>query len=393
MLEKRVFRLFVFVYLYFLVKDSRLGKSVILDIFCKADMLHMLHMLKLIQTNLIYRLTNKIDCAIVVVYQNIIIREVLMCRYQKFLREMAIKPLLPALVTLLFAELIGGFLFNLDPVTIFVWFAVSFIAYYTTLVILAVIGALVYLGTPALICLVLAVAVLIGGTYLLMTKTNAAIDLMQILEDLNVPDQYLAFLQKPAEDHTEDLNKVQATLDASTPDVKKVDTVLDSENGKLTGSYNLIFNEDGTTTVEYTYEKYDAEAKEVKTETGTLTLKANGKLTEKEIKDDAFLTVMSLVIKLNGEKLKNVVFVSGTLSAKVNALDTEEVLGVAFDSDVYMVITMSRDNVVSINLTYDSADGKVNVSVGYVYLEEVTPETPEEPGEGIETPEVPVEGE
>ena len=309
---------------------------------------------------------------------------------------MALIPLLPSLVVLLFAELIGGLLFNLDPVTVFVWFSAAFIAYYGTLAILSVLGAfigvLVYLGTPAIVCLILAIAVLLGGTYLVMTKTNPITDVMQILEDANIPDQYLTFLQKLGKDYTEDLNQTQTMLDASQPDVKKVDTVLESANGKLTGSYNLIKNEDGTTTVEYTYEKYDEKTNEVKTVTGTLTLEADGKLTDKEIEDNALLTAISLVINLNGEKLKNISVVSGTISAKVKAFNTEDVLGVAIESDVYLVIAMSRDNVTAIDLTYDSEEGKVSISIGYTYLEEVTPELPEEPEEGGESPVDPEEG-
>ena len=326
-----------------------------------------------------------------------------MDKYQKFLRKMALIPLLPALLILLFAELIGALLFNLDPVTIFVWFSAAFISYYGALAILSILGALVgvliYLGTPAVVCLILAIAVLLGGTYLVMTKTNPVVDIMQILEDANIPDKYLSFLQKLGKDYTEELNQVQAMLDASAPDVKKVDTVIDTSNGKLTGSYNLTKSEDGSTVVEYTYEWYNEDTKAVETATGTLTLEANSKLTDKEIADNAFLTVISLSIKLNGEKLKNISVVSGTLSAKIKAFNTEEVLGVALESDVYVVITMSRDNITAIDLTYDSSDGKVSVSVGYTYLEEVTPETPDnggetptEPEDGGETPTEPEDG-
>lgn len=123
-----------------------------------------------------------------------------MDRYQRFLRKMAIKPLLPALIALIFVELIGGLFFHLDPMTIFVWFAAAFIAYYSVLIVLSVVGALVYafcmLGTPAIICLIIALAVLVGSTYVFITKTDAVEDVMQMLEDANVPDEYLNFLKK-----------------------------------------------------------------------------------------------------------------------------------------------------------------------------------------------------
>lgn len=291
------------------------------------------------------------------------------------LKKFALKSLIPSCITLLVAELIGGLFFNLDPVTIFTWFAVAFVVYFSALIIIALVCFFIWYA-PSAIALVLVIVAILGGTLLFITKTNPAVDVVKLLEDADLTDSLLGFLKKPGEDYSNEVNNIQSIIDKSTPNAKKIDTLLDSKNGKLTGYYNITNNEDGSTTVEYNYEKFDKDANVVKTYVNTLTVEADAALPEDVIKDDAFINAMSLIVKLNAEKLKDIVIVSETFSAKVKATDTKEVLGVELDSDVYMVITVGRDNITTLDITYESADGKVSISVDYTYIEEVTEETP-----------------
>ena len=53
------------------------------------------------------------------------------------------------------------------------------------------------------------------------------------------------------------ISDLQAALDASAPDAADITVVLESSLGNLNGSYNVVFNEDGTATVTYSYEKFN----------------------------------------------------------------------------------------------------------------------------------------
>lgn len=293
-----------------------------------------------------------------------------MLNFLSKLKKFALKSLIPGCLALVIAELLGGFFFNLDPVAIFTLFVVAFIAYFAILLIIALICFLLWYISPSAIILVVSIAAILFGTLFFITKTSPTLDVGKILADTDIQDDLLGFLKRPGEDYTEKINGIQANINASTPDKKEIDTILKTERGELNGSYTVTKNEDGSTTIEYTYEKFVGETEEKRTFSDTVTVSANESISNAKITDAAFITAMSMNINLNAEKLKDITVISGaTTSVRVKASDTKDILGIELEKDAHLVISVSRENVTSIDVSYETEDGNVSISSVYIYVE------------------------
>ena len=166
--------------------------------------------------------------------------------------------------------------------------------------------------------------------------------------------------------------EVQAKIDASVPAGAKVTVTLASALGDLNGSYNIVYNEDGTATVEYSYELFNpfvegSFSTDIKsTYTGTTTVAGDGTVTD-EIGGVASIQAITFAVKLDESKLDGVSVAANALHAKVKAADTESVLGVAFESDVDLIVTVGSKGVTSIAFSYNSSAGSVEVITTYSY--------------------------
>ncbi len=138
-------------------------------------------------------------------------------------------------------------------------------------------------------------------------------------------------------------------------------------NVTLNGSYQVEYNEDGTATVNYEYDKLngiDSGSDEmVSTVSGTATVKADG-TAEGDV--DAKVTAATTV-KINLDPAKMTYSVArGILTASVKAADTEAVLGVNLGSDVSMTMTVSDSGKIgSVSYNYLTANGTASVVCFY----------------------------
>ena len=185
---------------------------------------------------------------------------------------------------------------------------------------------------------------------------------------------------------------VQAKLNASAPCGVSIDVTLTAELGKLNSNYDVVYNEDGTATVAYSYEKFNmfdetSDITEAKTtREGTVTIDAEGNLSE-EVAGTAFVESVTFNLNLDASKLLSANVVPGTLSAKVAAENTATVLGVAIGYDVDLVISTGIDGVNSVAITYTTPSGVVDILATYTYpipVEEETEEGAEGEEEGTE---------
>lgn len=181
-------------------------------------------------------------------------------------------------------------------------------------------------------------------------------------------------------DNSEAIAALQSVIDSSAPDIADISVVFDSSLGKLNGEYYVTYNEDGSATVLYSYEKFNSigEGNGFKSVyTGETTVAPDGTVTD-ALGGVASVEAVTFDITLDGSKLKNVVVSQNSISARVDKADTLAILGVALDSDADFIISTGKDGVVSVAISYMSASGAVDIVSVYTYIiEEETEDTEE----------------
>ena len=165
---------------------------------------------------------------------------------------------------------------------------------------------------------------------------------------------------------------IQSKIDASKPVAADITVTLKAVLDELNSEYNVTYNEDGTATVVYTYEKFnsfDEDSDEYKsTYTGTVIVGADGTLTGDV--DNASVEALTFDINLDVAKLATVEVVSGVLTATIKAANTASVLGVNLGSDASVVVSTNASSVVFIAISYNSVAGPVEIIATYNYSAE-----------------------
>lgn len=161
--------------------------------------------------------------------------------------------------------------------------------------------------------------------------------------------------------------EIQSAIDASAPTKAKITVNLDSSLGTLNGAYNITYNEDGSATVNYSYEQFNlfsedaTKGGEKTTISDTVTVSASGEI-NKPIHGAAAVEAVSFDINLDESKLASASVVAGVLTAKVEAANTEAVLGVAIGSDANLSITTGAGQITSAVITYTTESGPVTIT-------------------------------
>lgn len=144
-----------------------------------------------------------------------------------------------------------------------------------------------------------------------------------------------------------------------------VESVVNSELGELNSRYEIIYNNDGSATITYHYEKFNligegAEG-EIKSEyNGTVTRNADGSYSGDMGEVD--LSGVTAGFKVDLSTLDVTINEAGdVLNATVAAANTEAVLGSAFSEDVALEVSIENGAVSQIELTFNSG------SVTYTY--------------------------
>jgi predicted small lipoprotein YifL len=172
--------------------------------------------------------------------------------------------------------------------------------------------------------------------------------------------------EQPDDSHA--IPDIQAKIDASAPKGADITVTFTTALGVLNGTYKAVYNEDGTATVDYSYEKFNtigaSENNELKsTVTGTATVAADGSVTG-DLTNDG-LTAVSFDLNLDEAKLSSVAINAGVLSANVKAADTAAILGVALDSDAQLSVVTGTNGITSMTVAYTTASGEVEIVTVY----------------------------
>ena len=165
---------------------------------------------------------------------------------------------------------------------------------------------------------------------------------------------------------------IQAKIDASKPVTADITVPLEAALDDLLSEYNVTYNDDGTATVVYTYEKFntfDEDSDEYKSSySGTVTVGADGTVSG-DI-GTASVEALTFDINLDTSKLATAEVVAGVLTATVKAANTASILGVNLGSDASIVVSTNASGVSFIAISYISAAGPVEIIATYTYSAE-----------------------
>lgn len=172
-------------------------------------------------------------------------------------------------------------------------------------------------------------------------------------------------------DDSVSISSIQEKIDASAPKGASITVAFATKLGDLNGSYDVAYNEDGTASVDYSYEKFntftDGEtSSELKsTVSGNVTVAVDGSVSG-DLGAEG-LTAVSFDLSLEEGKLSNVVINAGVLSADVKAEDTAAVLGVALNYDAKLSVSTGTNGITSLSVTYTTNNGEVEIVTTYNY--------------------------
>ena len=165
---------------------------------------------------------------------------------------------------------------------------------------------------------------------------------------------------------------IQAKIDVSKPVTADITVTLEAALDDLLSEYNVTYNDDGTATVVYTYEKFntfDEDSDEYKSSySGTVTVGADGTVSG-DI-GTASVEALTFDINLDTSKLATAEVVAGVLTATVKAANTASILGVNLGSDASVVVSTNASGVSFIAISYISAAGPVEIIATYTYSAE-----------------------
>lgn len=158
-----------------------------------------------------------------------------------------------------------------------------------------------------------------------------------------------------------------AAYSATVPVKITVNTKLTTVLGELNSSVETVFNPNGSSTINYSYEKFNeisgsAETKSVVS--GTVECDKNGNYSD----GGEFVGQNNTVtgVKLNLDTSLMDCSVDGdVLTANVKAENSKAVTGVDFGADVVIMVTKSAGKIIAVTANYNSASGPVSIVCSY----------------------------
>jgi hypothetical protein len=154
----------------------------------------------------------------------------------------------------------------------------------------------------------------------------------------------------------------------STPaSVVTVSTKLESKNGELNSLVTTTFNPDGSAKISYTVEKFaedfnDPDGKV--TVPGEVTLNKDGTYSDGGAFAGQLNVVSGVNLSLVADKMDYKIE-GNVLSGTVKAENTADIFGVSYPVDVYFILTINANRVVSITLNYTLPEGAVTAVCSY----------------------------
>ncbi len=158
-----------------------------------------------------------------------------------------------------------------------------------------------------------------------------------------------------------------AAYSATVPVKITVNTKLTTVLGDLNSTVETVFNPNGSSTINYSYEAFNEISDSAETKSvisGTVECDKNGNYSD----GGEFVGQNSTVtgIKLNLDASLMECSINGdVLTANIKAENVKAVTGVDFGADVVLMITKSAGKIISVTANYSSANGPVSIVCSY----------------------------
>ena len=156
----------------------------------------------------------------------------------------------------------------------------------------------------------------------------------------------------------------------TNPTKVTITTTTADANGELKGNFVANFAEDGSSVIQYKYEKWlsldEGTADELKkVYEGTVNCDANGNYTGGDLTG---VVEVSNTVAMNLRAITSTVTVSEdgkTLSATVAAADTQAVFGTAYSYDVNLVITKGATAIETVSISFENGGTTAEIFAKY----------------------------
>lgn len=144
-------------------------------------------------------------------------------------------------------------------------------------------------------------------------------------------------------------------------------TYTDANFGvSLGGAYNVTYNDDGTATVAYEYDKLGQIGEEfMSTVSGTVTIKEDG--TVDGTIDTAVQAAAEIKLNLKASEIAQFTVAKGILTAIIKADKTESVLGVDLGADASLMMVVTNDGKIgTVSVVYTDEGGTSSIVCMYI---------------------------
>ncbi|MBO7196136.1 MAG: hypothetical protein J6V80_02260 [Clostridia bacterium] len=163
---------------------------------------------------------------------------------------------------------------------------------------------------------------------------------------------------------------VSAATATSSPKASVIETERQSDKGTLTAKIEISYNTDGSSVIEYTYDRFGSISLGedfIVTESETVSCDKNGNYSDGGAFTGNVIASGAYSLNLVESKLRDARIEGNILYATVFSYDTAAVLGVNLGTTVLITVTVNNGKIDLVSATYNKGADKISVECEYAY--------------------------
>jgi hypothetical protein len=164
---------------------------------------------------------------------------------------------------------------------------------------------------------------------------------------------------------SETLDDYKEALKNTAPAGAEISIEVETAIGTLLGSIDVSYNDDGSSKIKYSYEKFNeiGASEEKSTLEGEVSCDKDGNLSGSV--NGTVDTAAKLELKLSDSLLEELTMNNGVCSAVVKADNTAKVFGINMGADVKLVLYKVDGKITMFSVAYRSTEGAVSIVCEY----------------------------